>query len=70
MTILCFLKWESAHAFIGSKLASNNAMRWMDDVYLGICFMMTGELIGQHVLSWRVEQGFQKILEFYNADLV
>ena len=60
VAICCFLAWESAHAFIGSKLASNITMRWMDCVYLGICFMVTGGRFGRRVLSCRAEQCFQQ----------
>ena len=68
VTICCFLECESAHAFIGSKLASNIGMRWMDGVYLGICFLVTGGRFDQRVLSSTAEQWFQTTLEVYNAD--
>ena len=68
MTICWFLDWENAHALIGSKLASKFAMRWMDCVYLGICFIVIADRFDRRVLRWRAEQWFQKILVVCNSD--
>ena len=38
--ILCFLEWEGSRAFVSShRLNFRIDMRWIDDIYLGICVM-------------------------------
>ena len=68
VTISYFLEWESACAFIGSKLAANIGMRWLDGVSLCTCVMVIGGLFNLCFFSWRAEQWFQKLLMVYNSN--
>ena len=55
---------------MNQRLIQKIAMRWMDDVFLGICFMVSAVgCFDLHVLAWKAETWFRQILEVYNIHL-
>ena len=65
---LCFLEWEGSVAFFSNhRMISRMAMRWMDDIYLCICFMMKQcRRYDYHILSKGAENWFDQVLNIYN----
>ena len=66
---LCFLDWARSIAFFSShRMISRMAMRWMDDIYIRICFMMKNcRRYDYHILSQRAEDWFEQVLNIYNG---